>query len=171
MNQFVTKEARAVRMSQADQLLIQIILKNTKVTQEQIDQSLAECQTAKAENRDLDLAHAILAHNWLSRAELYKLVKARNYALIRQEDKRLGRRMFRKGFITKTQLDEGLAFQRQLFKALGDIKRIESILMDDGHITPDQVREIWAEYTSFLKRKGDAPVEPKTDPSLMKRGS
>ena len=155
MNQFVTKEARAVRMSQADQLLIQIILKNTKVTQEQIDQSLAECQTAKAENRDLDLAHAILAHNWLSRAELYKL----------------GRRMFRKGFITKTQLDEGLAFQRQLFKALGDIKRIESILMDDGHITPDQVREIWAEYTSFLKRKGDAPVEPKTDPSLMKRGS
>jgi len=171
MNQFVSKEARAVRMSQADQLLIQIVLKNTKVTQEQIDQSLADCQAAKNEGKDLDLAHAVLARNWLSRAELYKLVKARNYALIRQEDKRLGRRMFRKGFITKTQLDEGLAFQRQLFKALGDIKRIESILMDDGHITPDQVRDIWAEYTSFLKRKGDRPVEPKTDPSLMKRGN
>ena len=42
--------------------------------------------------------------------------------------------------------------------------------MDDGHITPEQVREIWAEYTGFLKRHGDAPVEPKTDPSLLKRG-
>lgn len=157
-------------MSQADQLLIAIILKNTKVTQEQVDQALEEVATAKRESRELDLAHAILGHNWLSRAELYKLVKARNYALIRQEDKRLGRRMFRKNFITKTQLDEALAFQRQLFKALGDIKRVESILMDDGHIGPDQVREIWSEYTSYLKRRGDQPVEPKTDPSLMKRG-
>jgi hypothetical protein len=157
-------------MSQADELLISIVLKNTKVSQAQVDQALADCVTAKKDGRELDLAHAILEHNWLSRAELYKLVKARNYALIRQEDKRLGRRMFRKNFITKTQLDEALAFQRQLFKALGDIKRVESILMDDGHVSPDQVREIWAEYTSYLKRKGDAPVEPKTDPSLMKRG-
>lgn len=170
MNQFQTQEAKAVRMTQADQLLIAIVLKNTKVTQEQVDQALADCETAHKEGRDLDLAHAVLEREWLSRAELYKLVKARNYALIRQEDKRLGRRMFRKNFITKTQLDEALAFQRQLFKALGDIKRVESILMDDGHVTPDQVREIWAEYTSYLKRKGDQPVEPKTDPSLMKRG-
>ena len=170
MNQSLTQEAKAARMTQADQLLISIILKNTKLNQEQIDQALADVSAAKKEGRDLDLAHAILEHEWLSRAELYKLVKARNYALIRQEDKRLGRRMFRKNFITKTQLDEALAFQRQLFKALGDIKRVESILMDDGHISPDQVREIWAEYTSYLKRKGDQPVEPKTDPSLMKRG-
>lgn len=170
MNQFQTEKAKAARMSQADQLLISIILKNTKVTQEQVDQALSDVANAKKESRELDLAHAILEHNWLSRAELYKLVKARNYALIRQEDKRLGRRMFRKNFITKTQLDEALAFQRQLFKALGDIKRVESILMDDGHIGPDQVREIWAEYTSYLKRRGDQPVEPKTDPSLMKRG-
>ena len=170
MNQSLTQEAKAARMTQADQLLISIILKNTKLNQEQIDQALADVGAAKKEGRDLDLAHAILEHEWLSRAELYKLVKARNYALIRQEDKRLGRRMFRKNFITKTQLDEALAFQRQLFKALGDIKRVESILMDDGHIGPDRVREIWAEYTSYLKRKGDQPVEPKTDPSLMKRG-
>ena len=170
MNQFQTQEAKAARMTQADQLLISIVLKNTKVTQAQVDQALADCAAAHKEGRDLDLAHAILEHEWLSRAELYKLVKARNYALIRQEDKRLGRRMFRKNFITKTQLDEALAFQRQLFKALGDIKRVESILMDDGHIGPDRVREIWAEYTSYLKRKGDQPVEPKTDPSLMKRG-
>ncbi|MCA8916635.1 MAG: hypothetical protein KDB90_14680 [Planctomycetes bacterium] len=170
MNLSQTQNTKAARMSQADQLLISIILKNTKVTQAQVDEALADCVTAKQEGRELDLAHAILEHNWLSRAELYKLVKARNYALIRQEDKRLGRRMFRKNFITKTQLDEALAFQRQLFKALGDIKRVESILMDDGHISPDQVREIWAEYTSYLKRKGDQPVEPKTDPSLMKRG-
>lgn len=170
MNQFQTQEARAVRMTQADELLISIILKNTKVSQEQVDEALEDVAKAKSESRDLDLAHAILERGWLSRAELYKLVKARNYALIRQEDKRLGRRMFRKNFITKTQLDEALAFQRQLFKALGDIKRVESILMDDGHITPEQVREIWAEYTSYLKRKGDQPVEPKTDPSLMKRG-
>ncbi|MEZ5993126.1 MAG: hypothetical protein R3E76_12300 [Planctomycetota bacterium] len=170
MNQPLTQEAKAARMTQADQLLISIILKNTKLNQEQIDQALADVSAAKKEGRDLDLAHAILEHEWLSRAELYKLVKARNYALIRQEDKRLGRRMFRKNFITKTQLDEALAFQRQLFKALGDIKRVESILMDDGHIGPDRVREIWAEYTSYLKRKGDQPVEPKTDPSLMKRG-
>ena len=170
MNQSLTQEAKAARMTQADQLLISIILKNTKLNQEQIDQALADVGAAKKEGRDLDLAHAILEHEWLSRAELYKLVKARNYALIRQEDKRLGRRMFRKNFITKTQLDEALAFQRQLFKALGDIKRVESILMDDGHIGPDRVREIWAAYTSYLKRKGDQPVEPKTDPSLMKRG-
>jgi hypothetical protein len=170
MNQFQTQEARAVRMTQADELLISIILKNTKVSQEQVDEALEDVANAKKESRDLDLAHAILEKGWLSRAELYKLVKARNYALIRQEDKRLGRRMFRKNYITKTQLDEALAFQRQLFKALGDIKRVESILMDDGHISPEQVREIWAEYTSYLKRKGDQPVEPKTDPSLMKRG-
>lgn len=170
MNVANSREMKAVRMSQADELLVQIILKNTKVTQDQVDQALADCKKAKAEGRELDLAHAVLERNWLSRAELYKLVKARNYALIRQEDKRIGRRMFRKGFITKTQLDEALAFQRQLFKALGDIKRVESILMDDGHLTPEQVREIWAEYTGFLKRKGDKPAEPKTDPSLMKRG-
>lgn len=165
-----SNELKAARMTQADELLVAIVLKNTKVTQAQVDQALADCQTAVREGRELDLAHAVLSRGWLSRAELYKLVKARNYALIRQEDKRLGRRMFRKSFITKTQLDEALAFQRQLFKALGDIKRIESILMDDGHIQPDQVREIWSEYTSFLKRKGDRPVEPKTDPTLMKRG-
>lgn len=169
MTQNHTQEARAARMSQADQLLIAIILKNTKVTQDQVDQALADCQSAASEGRELDLAHAILGRDLLSRAELYKLVKARNYALIRQEDKRLGKRMFRKNFITRTQLDEGLAFQRQLFKALGDIKRIESILMDDGHVTPENVREVWAEYTSFLKRRGDRPVEPKTDPSLLKR--
>lgn len=170
MNQPHTREARAARMSQADQLLIQIVVKNTKVTQDQVDDAIAAVQTAKNEGRELDLAHAILERNLLSRAELYKLVKARNYALIRQEDKRLGKRLFRKNFITKTQLDESLAFQRQLFKALGDIKRVESILMDDGHVTPEQVREVWSEYTSYLKRRGDRPVEPKTDPSLMKRG-
>jgi hypothetical protein len=157
-------------MSQADQLLIAILLKNTKVSQVQVDQSIADCAQAKSESRELDLAHAILQRGLLSRAELYKLVKARNYALIRQEDKRLGKRMFRKNFITRTQLDEALAFQRQLFKALGDIKRVESILLDDGHITPEQVREVWAEYTSYLKRRGDRPVEPKTDPTIMKRG-
>ncbi|MCC6573360.1 MAG: hypothetical protein IT462_06160 [Planctomycetes bacterium] len=157
-------------MSQADELLVAIVLKNTKVTQANVDQAYAECQAAKADGKELDLAHAILSHNWLSRAELYKLVKARNFALMRQEDKRLGRRAFRKGYITKTQLDEALAFQRQLFKALGDIKRLESILMDDGHINQEQVREIWAEYTSFLKRTGARPAEPKTDPSLLKRG-
>lgn len=169
MNQNHTQEARAARMSQADQLLVAIVLKNTKVAQDQVDAALADCQTAIAEGRELDLAHAILGRDLLSRAELYKLVKARNYALIRQEDKRLGKRMFRKNFITRTQLDEALAFQRQLFKALGDIKRVESILMDDGHVTPDNVREVWAEYTSYLKRRGDRPVEPKTDPSLLKR--
>ncbi len=157
-------------MTQADELLIAIILKNTRLSQAQVDQALADCDKAKKEGRDLDLAHAILEREWLSRAELFKLVKARNYALIRQEDKRLGRRMFRKNYITRTQLDEALAFQRQLFKALNDIKRVESILMDDGLLTPEQVREIWAEYTGYLKRKGDQPVEPKTDPSLMKRG-
>ncbi len=170
MSQQHTTEARAARMSQADQLLISIILKNTKVTQDQVDQSLSDTAKAKQENRELDLAHAILERGLLSRAELYKLVKARNYALIRQEDKRLGKRMFRKNFITRTQMDEALAFQRQLFKALGDIKRVESILMDDGHITPENVREVWAEYTSYLKRRGDRPVEPKTDPTIMKRG-
>lgn len=157
-------------MTQADELLISIILKNTRVSQQQVDQALSDCEAAKKEGRDLDLAHAILERQWLSRAELFKLVKARNYALIRQEDKRLGRRMFRKNYITRTQLDEALAFQRQLFKALNDIKRVESILMDDGLITAEQVREIWAEYTSYLKRKGDRPVEPNTDPSLLKRG-
>jgi hypothetical protein len=164
------KESQALMTSQADELLIAIILKNTKVSQAQVDQALADCQAAKGEGRDLDLAHAILSRGWLTRAELYKLVKARNFALMRQEDKRLGRRAFRKGYITKTQLDEALAFQRQLFKALGDIKRLESILLDDGHITPEQVREIWAEYTGFLKRQGEPPIEPKTDPSLLKRG-
>ncbi len=157
-------------MTQADELLISIILKNTKVSQEQVDQSLADTAKAAEEGRELDLAHAILERGLLSRAELYKLVKARNYALIRQEDKRLGKRMFRKNFITRTQMDEALAFQRQLFKALGDIKRVESILMDDGHVTPEKVREVWAEYTSYLKRRGDRPVEPKTDPTIMKRG-
>lgn len=165
------QESAHVMTSQADELLIAIILKNTKVTQAQVDQALGDCQSAKNEGRDLDLAHAILNRNWLTRAELYKLVKARNFALMRQEDKRLGRRAFRKGYITQTQLDEALAFQRQLFKALGDIKRLESILLDDGHISAEQVREIWAEYTSYLKRSGEAPIEPKTDPSLLKRGS
>lgn len=170
MHPFQTQEAKAAMMSQADELLVAIILKNTRMTTEQIDQAVADCQAARAESRDLDIAHAILEHDWLSRAELYKLVKARNYALIRREDKRIARRAFRKGLITRTQIDEALAFQRQLFKALGDIKRVESILMDDGHLSHEQVREIWAEYSAFLKRKGDRPVEPKTDPSLLKRG-
>jgi hypothetical protein len=170
MNNSLQSASKAARMTQADQLLIAIVLKNTKVKQAQVDEALAECAKAKEEGRELDLAHAILDKGWLSRAELYKLVKARNYALIRQEDKRIGRRLFRKNFITKTQLDEALAFQRQLYKALGDIKRVESILADDGHVNPDQVREVWAEYTSYLKRRGDRPVEPKTDPSLLKRG-
>jgi hypothetical protein len=170
MSNSLHSEAKAARMSQADQLLIAIILKNTKVKQAQIDEALQVCAKATEEGRQLDLAHAVLEKGWLNRAELYKLVKARNYALIRQEDKRIGRRMFRKHLITKTQLDEALAFQRQLFKALGDIKRVESILMDDGHVKPEQVREVWAEYTSYLKRRGDKPVEPKTDPSLLKRG-
>ncbi len=165
-----TAAAKAYRMSQADQLLIAIVLKNTEVSQEQVDDALEACTHAKNEGRDLDLAHAILEKGWLSRAQLYKLVKARNYALIRQEDKRIGRRAFRKRLITKTQLDEALAFQRQLYKALGDIKRVESILVDDGHLTPKQVRDLWAEYTSYLKRSGERPVEPKTDPSLLKRG-
>src|SRR5690242_11350002 len=85
--QALTKEAKIYMLSQADELLIQIILKNTKVTQPQVDQALADCQTAKSEGRDLDLAHSILNRKWLSRAELYKLVKARNFALMRQEDK------------------------------------------------------------------------------------
>ena len=71
MNQSLTQEAKAARMTQADQLLISIILKNTKLNQEQIDQALADVGAAKKEGRDLDLAHAILEHEWLSRAELY----------------------------------------------------------------------------------------------------
>ena len=41
MNLSQTQNTKAARMSQADQLLISIILKNTKVTQGQVDEALA----------------------------------------------------------------------------------------------------------------------------------
>ena len=66
-----TKEAKLFMLSQADELLIAIILKNTKVSQAQVDQALADCQTAKNEGRDLDLAHANLSRKWPNRAETY----------------------------------------------------------------------------------------------------
>ena len=56
MNLSQTQNTKAARMSQADQLLISIILKNTKVTQAQVDEALADCVTAKQEGRELDLA-------------------------------------------------------------------------------------------------------------------
>lgn len=156
------------QLSHHDQVLIALILKNTRLGEGLVESLLMDWLNQPIGTRP-DLAHHLVNLGHLSRTEMYRLVKARNFALLRKEDKRIARRAIRKSYITRTKINEALDFQRQLFKALGDIKRLHEILIDDGSLTRAQVNEVWAEYRQFLHRRGERPAEAKTDSSLLSK--
>lgn len=155
-------------LSHMDRVLVALIAKNTPIGDDRVAAIVAEWE-AEPNAQDLDLAHYFVEKGHVTRTQMYKLVKARNFALLRKEDKRIARRAVRKGLITRTQVNEALVFQKQLFRALGDIKRIEDILIDDSKLSRDQVNEIWREYREYLARFGEKPVLAQTDPTLLKR--
>lgn len=156
------------KLSHRDKVLAALIVKNSKLGETLVEDALAQ-YAAQPAGQAQDLAHFFVALGHFSRTEMYRLVKARNFALLRKEDRRIARRAVRKGYLLRTQILEALDFQKQLFKALGDIKRLHDILVEDGKLTQAQVNEIWAEYREYLKRRGERPEEARTDPSLLKR--
>lgn len=156
------------QLSNADQVLVALILKNTTLGQALVDGALSEFLTQDSTTR-VDLAHFFVNKGILSRTEMYRLVKARNFALIRKDDRRIARRAVRKGYITRTKVGEALDFQKQLFKALGDIKRLHEIFVDDGSMSKEQVAELLTEYRSFLNRRGEQLTNTRTDPSLLRK--
>lgn len=156
------------QLSHHDQVLVSLILKNTKLGEQLVESIVVDWLNQDFNSRP-DLAHYLVNLGHLSRTEMYRLVKARNFALLRKEDKRIARRAVRKGHISRTKVNEALDFQKQLFKALGDIKRLHEILVDDGSLTRAQVNDIWAEYRDYLHRRGERPAEAKTDSSLLKK--
>jgi len=156
------------QLTNADQVLVALILKNTTLGQALVDSTLIEFLAQDPANT-VDMAHFFVNKGHLSRTEMYRLVKARNFAMIRKDDRRIARRAVRKGFITRTKVSEALDFQKQLFKALGDIKRLHEIFVDDGSMTKEQVADVLVEYRSFLTRRGEQLANTRTDPSLMRK--
>ncbi|MCK6439848.1 MAG: hypothetical protein L6Q71_06570 [Planctomycetes bacterium] len=156
-------------LSPTDQVLVSLIVKNTNLGDARVAEFVSAWEAEKSANSGADLAHWLVEKGHVSRTHMFKLVKARNFALLRKEDKRIVRRAVRKAYITRTQMNDALNFQKQLFRALGDIKRLQDILVDDSKLTRTQVDEIWTEYKLFLERSGERPVVTTTDPSLLKR--
>lgn len=156
------------QLSSEDQVLVSLILKNTTLGQKLVDATLSEFLAQESATR-VDLAHFFVNKGHLSRTEMYRLVKARNFALIRKDDRRIARRAVRKGYITRTKVGEALDFQKQLFKALGDVKRLHEIFVDDGSMTKEQVADVLAEYRTFLHRRGEQLTNTRTDPSLLRK--
>lgn len=156
------------QLTNPDQVLVALILKNTALGQPLIDGVISDYLASDPVAR-ADLAHHFVKLGHLSRTEMFKLVKARNFALLRKEDRRIARRAVRKGYITRTKVGEALDFQKQLFKALGDIKRLHEILIDDGSLSKEHVAELLAEYRVFIARRGESSTQTRTDPSLLRK--
>ncbi|MCA8938873.1 MAG: hypothetical protein KDB07_03660 [Planctomycetes bacterium] len=156
------------QLSTYDSVLVALVLKNSSLNQSQVDEAVLGFLAADEDTR-ADLAHRFVELGLLSRTEMYRLVKARNFALLRKEDKRIARRAVRKGYISRTRINDALIFQKQLFKAIGNIKRLHEILIDDGSLSREQVNAIWAEYREYLHRRGERPAEARTDPALLKK--
>lgn len=161
----VVDDGQDLMLSSADQVLVALIVKNTDLGEESVHEIVSQWESDKSS----DLAHWLVEKEHLSRTQVYKLVKARNFALLRKEDKRIVRRIVRKGYISRGDMNEALDFQKQLYRALGDIKRLQDVLVDDNKLTQDQVDEVWTEYREYLKRRGERPVVARTDPSLLKK--
>ncbi len=156
------------QLTSHDQVLVALIVKNTQLGQEPVEAVVSEYLAGDPEQRT-DLAHFFIERGYLSRTEMFRLVRARNFALLRKEDKRIARRAVRRGFLTRNKVAEALEFQKQLFKALGDIKRLHEIFVDDGSLSKDLAQQLWSEYKEFLGRKGEHQTEARTDPSLMRK--
>jgi hypothetical protein len=156
------------QLSSPDQVLVALIAKNTELGEALVERAVGEWLALDPTTRS-DVAHFFVNRGHLSRTEMYRLVRARNFALLRKEDRRLARRAVRKGYLSRTKVAEALEFQKQLFKALGDIKRLHEIFIDDGSLTREAATELWDEYRDFLKRRGEHTTEARTDPTLMKR--
>jgi len=155
------------QLSHRDQVLVALILKNSELGDEVVNRVIEQFNVKPEDSTDL--AHFFVELGHFTRTEMYQLVKARNFALLRREDKRVGRRAVRKGYITRSEVNKELDFQKQLFKALGDIKRLHDILLEEGKLSVEQVNEVWSEYREFLRRRGEKPEEARTDPNLLKR--
>ncbi len=138
--------------------LVTILLKNTSLQPELLQDALKQWRERfMFGGEKITLIDVLVQNGNLERYKVPALVKASEYALKRREDKLFGKRAFRKGLITQTQLDDALAFQKQLFKALYEVKRLEKILVDDGFLAPEDAQDIWSEYQAALeKRKGVA---------------
>jgi hypothetical protein len=156
------------QLSHQDEVLVALLAKNTELGQELVDATVAQWLALDVARRG-DLPHFFVNRGLCSRTEMFHLVKARNFALLRREDKRIARRAVRKGYLSRNKVEEGLDFQKQLFKALGDIKRLHEIFVDDGSLTREQVGEILDEYRQFLHRRGEEHHEARTDPTLLKK--
>ncbi len=157
------------QLQELDKVLFALMGKNTSLGQDILAQIVRDY--LGLENPDKpDFAHFVVSQGYVSRQEMYRLVRARNFALLRKEDKRIGRRLFRRGFLSASDLNEALEFQKQIFKALGDIKRLHDILLEEKKVSKEEVHQVWQEYRHYLQRQGQAPAEPHTDPHLLKRG-
>lgn len=140
--------------------LASIVLKNTKVSLDKLEQGIRKWRDQHLEGGERTLVDILVDLAAVERYKVPTLLKACNYALLRKEDKAFGKRAYHKGQLTKVQLDEALAFQKQLYKALGEVKRIDVVLVDDGYLSADQAKELWAEYNDYKAKKVEKGVIP-----------
>ncbi|MGE0435207.1 MAG: hypothetical protein AB7S36_23355 [Planctomycetota bacterium] len=129
--------------------LASIVIKNGDVPPKSLNAAIVKWREQFFAGGQRNLAEVLAEQGSIRRVQIPLLLKATKYALCRREDKIFGKRAYRRGLITKTQLDESLAFQKQLFKALHEVKRLETILIDDGFLKPDDTKKIWAEFTDY----------------------
>ena len=140
--------------------LASIVVKNGDVPQPTLKAAMVKWREQFFSGGSRNLAEVLVEMGAIKRVQIPLLLKATRYALCRREDKVFGKRAYRRQMITRTQLDESLAFQKQLFKALHEVKRLETILIDDGFLKPEDAKKIWLEFSDYkgTRRPANKPA-------------
>jgi hypothetical protein len=143
-----------------------IVIKNTDAEIDALRDALITWRQQYFDGGEATLADVLVERGAMPRYRLPIIERAADYALKRRRDKVFGKRAYRKGLITHAQLEESLAFQKQLFKALHEIKPLERILVEDGYLGEADAKKIWLEFEAHKKQA--PPPEPATVDAAIK---
>jgi len=154
-----------------DQLFVDLCLKSKLLTTAQVE----ECRKLQSMLSDngfaLPLSEIVGKKELLNPSQIRLVNVGIRYEEQREVDVELGDFILRKGFLPIEKLNECLTAQELPYKEGRHFPRLEDLLIQKGHLTPQQLHVILRAYAqlgevSAIGKPGSSPRMPKMQPAV-----
>jgi hypothetical protein len=141
-------------------VFLDILRKNVHVPMEKITEAIRIQRQRNGGGSEIEISigDVLVELKVISPVQHQAVLKAFDYQEKRRLDKLFGKKAVSVGWCTEAQMNEALTFQKQLFKAMKEVRRIEDILVEDNVIDRAQARKVWELYRTYRTRRVANPL-------------
>ncbi len=157
---------KAPFLEQADQSisLPALALKYGTISRDQYRQIMKLALLKQNQGHDPDFGQLLLTHRYATGYQVGLLNLIRQYLVIKKQGREFGRIAIEKGFVSESDIEAALEFQKKEFSHVKRRKLIGDILVESGALTAKQKNAILREQT-FLDRAA-AQIYEDSDPEI-----